>query len=102
MTIHQCPKCELRFDWKTELDDHCWHDHPEFRHEYPAQPARPPVADAADIADRAARRAQSLPQAPAHIDVVDGLLGWLVPARPADQAEIDYSPSTPRSQHSSA
>ena len=37
MTIHQCPKCELRFDWKTELDDHCWHDHPEFRHEYPAQ-----------------------------------------------------------------
>lgn len=47
MTIHQCPKCELRFDWKTELDDHCWHDHPEFRHDYPVghpsareQPAR--------------------------------------------------------------
>lgn len=36
MTIHQCPKCELRFDRKTELDDHCWHDHREFRHEYPA------------------------------------------------------------------
>ena len=35
MTVHQCPKCELRFSWKTELDDHCWHDHPEFRHEYP-------------------------------------------------------------------
>ena len=33
--IHQCPKCELRFERKTELDDHCWHDHPEFRHEYP-------------------------------------------------------------------
>ena len=43
MTIHQCPKCELRFDWKTELDDHCWHDHPEFSHKYPARPA-PPAA----------------------------------------------------------
>src|SRR6266704_3033400 len=40
--------CELRFDWKTELDDHCWHDHPEFRHDDPAQPA---------------------PQAPTRIDV---------------------------------
>ena len=38
MTVHQCPKCELRFEWKTELDDHCWHDHPEFRHEYPVPP----------------------------------------------------------------
>jgi hypothetical protein len=37
MTVHQCPKCELRFAWKTELEDHCWHDHPEFRHEYPVR-----------------------------------------------------------------
>src|SRR4051794_13136278 len=36
MTVHQCPKCELRFVHRTELDDHCWHDHPEFRHDYPA------------------------------------------------------------------
>jgi hypothetical protein len=42
MTIHQCPKCELRFDWKTELEDHCWHDHPEFRHDYPATALPPP------------------------------------------------------------
>lgn len=40
MTVHQCPKCELRFAYKTELDDHCWHDHPEFRHEYPAVPRK--------------------------------------------------------------
>jgi hypothetical protein len=46
MTIHQCPKCELRFDRKTELDDHCRDEHPDFRHEYPvahrpgAQPTR--------------------------------------------------------------
>jgi hypothetical protein len=33
---HQCPKCELRFSWPTELDDHCRTDHPEFRHDYPA------------------------------------------------------------------
>lgn len=39
MTIYQCPKCELRFSWKTELDDHCSHDHPKFRHEYPARKA---------------------------------------------------------------
>ena len=45
MTIHQCPKCELRFDYKTELDDHCWHDHPEFRHEYPAVVPPPPVPE---------------------------------------------------------
>ena len=42
MTVHQCPKCELKFDWKTEVDDHCWHDHPEFRHEYPAHAVEPP------------------------------------------------------------
>ncbi len=72
MTIHQCPKCELRFDWKTELDDHCWHDHPEFRHEYPAQAvAEPPVADA--------------PPAPepehVHRSASEVLLGWMNPRR---------------------
>jgi hypothetical protein len=41
MTVHHCPKCELRFSYKTELDDHCWHDHPEFRHEYPATRPKP-------------------------------------------------------------
>lgn len=45
MSVHQCPKCELRFDWKTELDDHCRHDHPEFRHEYPAEPPPRPSGD---------------------------------------------------------
>ena len=34
---HQCPKCELRFTWVTELDDHCRSEHPEFHHDYPAQ-----------------------------------------------------------------
>jgi hypothetical protein len=33
---HQCPKCELRFTWHTELDDHCRNDHPDFHHGYPA------------------------------------------------------------------
>lgn len=41
MTVHQCPKCVLRFERKTELDYHCREDHPDFRHEYPA---RRPVA----------------------------------------------------------
>jgi len=35
MTVHQCPKCELRFTWKTELDDHCAKEHPSFHHDYP-------------------------------------------------------------------
>ena len=35
MTVHQCPKCELRFTWPTELDDHCRTDHPTFHHDYP-------------------------------------------------------------------
>lgn len=42
MTVHQCPKCELRFTWKTELDDHCANDHPQFKHEYPV---RKPATD---------------------------------------------------------
>ena len=33
---HQCPKCELRFTWNTELDDHCRTDHPDFHHDYPS------------------------------------------------------------------
>ncbi len=37
MTVHQCPKCELRFTWKTELDDHCATDHPQFTHVYPVR-----------------------------------------------------------------
>jgi hypothetical protein len=48
VTVHQCPKCELRFDWKTELDDHCRNDHPDFRHEYPVgRPAHRTDADEA-------------------------------------------------------
>ena len=37
MTVHQCPKCELRFVYLTELDDHCRTDHPQFHHDYPVR-----------------------------------------------------------------
>jgi hypothetical protein len=37
MTMHQCPKCDLRFTWSTELDDHCRTDHPGFHHDYPVR-----------------------------------------------------------------
>jgi hypothetical protein len=34
---HQCPKCELRFTWHTELEDHCRSEHPAFHHDYPVR-----------------------------------------------------------------
>jgi hypothetical protein len=34
VSVHQCPKCELRFTWKTELESHCNDEHPDFHHEY--------------------------------------------------------------------
>ncbi len=40
MTVHQCPKCELRFAWHTELDDLCRNDHPQFHHDYPVKGVR--------------------------------------------------------------
>ena len=45
MSVHQCPKCELRFTWKTELDDHCSKDHPQFTHEYPVRKPAPAAPD---------------------------------------------------------
>ena len=73
MTIHQCPKCELRFNYKTELDDHCWHDHPEFRHDYPATAPPPPAADP----EPTVQASQADP--PPHISV-SSFVGWLHPA----------------------
>lgn len=77
MTIHQCPKCELRFDWKTELDDHCRQDHPEFRHEYPAaviesEPVEPPLPPPATSEVRHT-----------HIDAAS-FGAWLQPPRPRE------------------
>ena len=37
MTVHQCPKCDLRFDRATELENHCREDHPQFHHDYPVR-----------------------------------------------------------------
>jgi hypothetical protein len=37
VTVHQCPKCELRFTWQTELDVHCRDEHPDFHHDYPTR-----------------------------------------------------------------
>jgi hypothetical protein len=45
MTVHQCPKCELRFDLRTVLDDHCRSEHPQFHHDYPIGRAAHPTPD---------------------------------------------------------
>ena len=41
MSVHQCPKCELRYSLRTELDYHLREEHPTFRHDYPAAWAHP-------------------------------------------------------------
>jgi len=83
MSIHQCPKCELRFEWKTELDDHCWHDHPEFRHEYPASPPPPEAAAPAPVAQPVVRERRSF---------IAELGAWMVPRRSTskDRDHLDH------------
>jgi hypothetical protein len=49
---HQCPKCELRFTWHTEVDDHCRTDHPEFHHDYPASVQHDYASPAVRVAGR--------------------------------------------------
>ena len=56
MTVHQCPKCELRFSYKTEVDDHCWHDHPEFRHDLSRRTPPAGAAAAGSAAEPTAQR----------------------------------------------
>lgn len=71
MTIHHCPKCELRFERKTEMDDHIWHDHAEFRHDYPATAPPPPPPVVAPTPPR--------PESPAERRKRASLVGWLTP-----------------------
>lgn len=54
MSVHQCPKCELRFTLRPELEYHCREEHPEFQHDYPAAWQHPE-----DRAERAGRAAQT-------------------------------------------
>lgn len=89
MTIHQCPKCELRFDWKTELDDHCWHDHPEFRHEYPA--AVPPPLPEPPVHPAEPARTRRLG--------AEELVRWLVPRHGRDHP---HPPSEPNGESDDA
>jgi len=80
MTIHQCPKCELRFTWPTELDDHCRNDHPAFHHDYPVRGVHHNDVAAAVAAAEVAAAAADEKVAEA---AIDGL-----PVRPADAASI--------------
>jgi hypothetical protein len=85
--VHQCPKCELRFEWRTELDDHCWHDHPEFRHEYPAQPL------AETPSEQPAPRVAS-PQTLRQRIGASSFLGWLRPASEPEQPTHKQPPQS--------
>jgi hypothetical protein len=77
LTIHHCPKCELRFTHKTELDDHIWHDHAEFRHDYPAS-APPPVAASEPAHTPRPETAEEKRRRRAN------LVGWLTPKESHD------------------
>ncbi len=92
MSVHQCPKCELRFNWKTELDDHCWHDHAEFRHDYPAA-LPPPSAPAA-----AAKAEPRQPNAPKHLR--DNFVRWLVPRQPGTKPHTQHASTEPPAEQS--
>ena len=41
MSVFQCPKCALAFAFKSELEEHCRHDHESFHHEFRAAPPGP-------------------------------------------------------------
>jgi hypothetical protein len=91
MTVHHCPKCELRFALKTELDDHCWHDHPEFHHEYPATKPAPQPAGAGD-AERA-ESASALLREPGrwtegHLSVRGSSLTFVPLRRPGGEGSV--------------
>jgi len=98
MTIHQCPKCELRFDWKTELEDHCWHDHPQFRHDYPVGAVPHPVADQAPPAPRT----EPAPGTPALRHKGDGFVRRLVPRGRGEQQRVQHRQSEPGTEQRDA
>ena len=60
---HQCPKCELRFTWPTELEDHCRTDHPDFQHEYPASVHHDSAAPGVHVAAQKPGRAHTTSEA---------------------------------------
>ena len=70
MSVHQCPKCELKFAYRTELDYHCGNDHPGFTHHYPA--AAPPALAAEEAPPRATVVHEK------H-KLSESLTGWLAP-----------------------
>ncbi len=42
MSVHQCPMCELRFAFATELEDHLAQEHPDrIRSGFPSTPHVP-------------------------------------------------------------
>lgn len=66
----QCPKCELLFVAKTQLDFHCREDHPDFRHVYlpSSEAAMAPAGSARSGAFTAAGEAAAKAPAPGPAD----------------------------------
>lgn len=44
ISVSQCPKCELLFAIRNQLEDHLLHDHPDFQHVYQPSSARDELA----------------------------------------------------------
>lgn len=64
MTIHQCPKCELKFAIKTVLDWHLRNDHPQFHHDYPVRGVRHNNVEGSEVAGTAAAEVPDRPELP--------------------------------------
>ena len=56
LVVHQCPKCELRFSFRSELEHHLREDHPRPAEVEPT----PAVKDAERLAAAPLRRLPSL------------------------------------------
>jgi hypothetical protein len=54
--VSQCPKCELLFVIRPQLDDHLAHDHPDFTHTYVPSSSRPDNAATNGAAAHGAER----------------------------------------------
>jgi hypothetical protein len=104
--VSQCPKCELLFVIRPQLDDHLAHDHPDFTHTYVPSSSRPDNAATNGAAAHGAERPAATGPVRHVLVVANQTLGGaelldLVRARMA-QGPCDFSILVPATSPGSA